>query len=203
MTVVAYGNNSGVEETFRNLIGKEGNTFAKDILQDDGTDRSGLLAELYQGYTDAVSPNAADFEKKLQGLKQDVAKAKQDGAWEGRTKPFITHVVNMQPEQVDRILAWWPEDSLKIAYSRGTDDGRWTPISEGSPGQKTAAMLAFLLSYGVEPMILDQPEDDLDNHLIYDLIVRQIRANKTRRQLIVVTHNPNICLLYTSDAADE
>ena len=40
--------------------------------------------------------------------------------------------------------------------------------------------------------MLDQPEDDLDNHLIYDLIVRQIRENKLRRQLIVVTHNPNV-----------
>ena len=40
--------------------------------------------------------------------------------------------------------------------------------------------------------MLDQPEDDLDNHLIYDLVVRQIRENKLRRQIIVVTHNPNV-----------
>ena len=53
-------------------------------------------------------------------------------------------------------------------------------------------MLAFLLAHGDEPLVLDQPEDDLDNHLIYDLVVRQIRENKLRRQIIVVTHNPNI-----------
>jgi predicted ATPase len=53
-------------------------------------------------------------------------------------------------------------------------------------------MLAFLLAYGDEPLVLDQPEDDLDNHLIYELVVRQIRDNKLRRQLIIVTHNPNI-----------
>ena len=40
--------------------------------------------------------------------------------------------------------------------------------------------------------MLDQPEDDLDNHLIYDLVVRQIRENKLRRQIITVTHNPNV-----------
>ena len=39
---------------------------------------------------------------------------------------------------------------------------------------------------------MDQPEDDLDNHLIYDLIVRQVRETKQHRQVIVVTHNPNI-----------
>ena len=53
-------------------------------------------------------------------------------------------------------------------------------------------MLAFLLAHGEEPLVLDQPEDDLDNQLIYDLVVRQIRENKLRRQIIVVTHNPNI-----------
>ena len=53
-------------------------------------------------------------------------------------------------------------------------------------------MLAFLLAHGEEPLILDQPEDDLDNQLIYDLVVQQIRENKLRRQIIVVTHNPNI-----------
>ena len=52
--------------------------------------------------------------------------------------------------------------------------------------------MAFLLSYGEEPLLLDQPEDDLDNHLIYNLIVNQLREVKHRRQIVVVTHNPNI-----------
>ena len=52
--------------------------------------------------------------------------------------------------------------------------------------------LAFILSYGDEPLLLDQPEDDLDNELIYSLIVRQLRETKSRRQVIVVTHNANI-----------
>lgn len=42
--------------------------------------------------------------------------------------------------------------------------------------------------YGEEPLVLDQPEDDLDNALVYELVVRQLRDNKSRRQLIVVTH---------------
>ena len=41
-------------------------------------------------------------------------------------------------------------------------------------------------------MLLDQPEDDLDNELIYGLNVEQLRAIKKRRQLIIVTHNANI-----------
>lgn len=55
-------------------------------------------------------------------------------------------------------------------------------------------MLAFLLAHGCDPLVFDQPEDDLDNHLIYGLVVQQIRTNKLHRQLIIVTHNPNIVL---------
>ena len=60
-------------------------------------------------------------------------------------------------------------------------------------------MLAFILAQGDEPLILDQPEDDLDNQLIYDLIVRELRANKQRRQVIVATHNPNIVVNGNAD----
>ena len=70
--------------------------------------------------------------------------------------------------------------------------GKFDDLEKGSAGQKAAAILAFLLSYGQEPLIIDQPEDDLDNALIYNLIVNQIHENKNRRQLIIVTHNPNI-----------
>ena len=82
---------------------------------------------------------------------------------------------------------WFPGDDLSITF--GTEN---RPIEQGSPGQKTAALLAFILSYGQEPLLLDQPEDDLDNELIYELIVQQLRESKSRRQIIVVTHNANI-----------
>ena len=100
--------------------------------------------------------------------------------------------VERDPAFLDRLWAWFPEDGLSVEYSRTGDGKDFRPIGQASAGQRSAAMLAFLLAHGAEPLVLDQPEDDLDNHLIYDLVVRQIRANKLRRQIIVVTHNPNI-----------
>ena len=94
------------------------------------------------------------------------------------------------PEFADHVRCWFPEDDLRIEYNRGKND--WAQINEGSQGQRSAALLAFLLAFGNEPLVMDQPEDDLDNHLIYDLIVRQIRENKLRRQLLIVTHNANV-----------
>lgn len=71
-------------------------------------------------------------------------------------------------------------------------DGNFKPLSVASAGQKTTAILTFILSFGDVPLILDQPEDDLDNRLVYDLIVDKMRQIKEKRQVIVVTHNANI-----------
>jgi hypothetical protein len=94
--------------------------------------------------------------------------------------------ISRLPENFDRLACWFPEDSLAVLYSDGRGGG-FRPIAQGSPGQKTATLLTFLLSYGDEPLLLDQPEDDLDNHLISDLIVTQLRRIKLKRQVIVVT----------------
>jgi hypothetical protein len=85
-----------------------------------------------------------------------------------------------------------PEDKVNI---RICDNGSEIDINDGSPGQKCAAVLAFLLSNGKNPLIIDQPEDDLDNSLIYNLIVESIRKMKLQRQIIIVSHNPNIPVL--------
>jgi len=129
--------------------------------------------------------------RRIRSIKADVTAIARGQAEEGRTKWFHNHVRELRPEQLDRFELWWPDDGLRVEYRQaGTD--RFVPIEQGSPGQKSAAILAFLLSHGKEPLVLDQPEDDLDNHLTYDLIVHQIRQNKRRRQVIAATHNPNI-----------
>ena len=95
-------------------------------------------------------------------------------------------------DTLSSIIKVIPEDKLeiKIIDERGEID-----INEGSPGQKSAAILAFILNSGENPLIIDQPEDDLDNSLIYSLVVKSIRKMKTKRQIIIVTHNPNIPVL--------
>jgi predicted ATPase len=107
-------------------------------------------------------------------------------------KWFANHLQKeMRPEDHDTLDLWFPEDTLQVRY-RARDGGPFEPITRGSPGQKTAALLAFLLAYGDDPLVLDQPEDDLDNRLIYSMLTRQLDVNKRRRQIIVVTHNANI-----------
>ena len=69
------------------------------------------------------------------------------------------------------------------------------PIGELSPGQRCSAILPILLLNGRRPLIIDQPEDNLDNRLIRQVIVNILASIKLRRQVIVATHNPNLPVL--------
>ena len=64
-----------------------------------------------------------------------------------------------------------------------------------STGQKCTAILPILLLDSDKPLLIDQPEDNLDNRFIFETVVDSIRKIKPRRQLIFVTHNPNIPVL--------
>ncbi len=69
------------------------------------------------------------------------------------------------------------------------------PIGELSNGQRCSAILPILLLNGWSPLIIDQPEDNLDNRLIRQVIVNILASIKLRRQVIVATHNPNLPVL--------
>lgn len=98
---------------------------------------------------------------------------------------------SLTDEQLDSVWTWFPPDKVEIQFRVSLQD-KWQDIANGSAGQQTGALLSFILNEGDEPLILDQPEDDLDNAMVYGLVVQQLRSNKARRQVIVVTHNANI-----------
>lgn len=70
-------------------------------------------------------------------------------------------------------------------------------IEQLSPGERGALLLIFylLLDKNDIPLILDQPEDNLDNHSVANILVPFIKKAKTKRQIILVTHNPNLAVV--------
>lgn len=100
---------------------------------------------------------------------------------------------SMDPMELELVLA---EDRVGIELDVGRGDGKgFRDAAELSRGQKCTALLPMLLVRRQVPLIIDQPEDNLDNRFIYETIVETIRRVKTRRQLIFVTHNANIPVL--------
>lgn len=78
-------------------------------------------------------------------------------------------------------------------------DGR--PITELSPGQKGTILLMFylLVDQSGRPIALDQPDENLDNQTIHALLRPAIRAAKANRQILVVTHSPNLAVVGDAD----
>ena len=69
-------------------------------------------------------------------------------------------------------------------------------IQDMSPGKKALVLLRLLISLAESrcPILIDQPEDDLDNRSIFDELIQFIKEKKVDRQIITVTHNANIVL---------
>lgn len=74
-------------------------------------------------------------------------------------------------------------------------DGKPRSIFELSIGQKCTAILTLLLVESDIPLIVDQPEDSLDNKSIYEQVVKLLRQEKEQRQFVIATHNANIPVL--------
>ena len=110
----------------------------------------------------------------------------------GFSKYLVNHINSLNqnyPENIDKIITWFPDDKINLKL---IENRRSMNVETGSAGQRTAAMLSLLLSVDDSPLIIDQPEDDLDTKRITDLVVTGLRELKTKQQVIIVTHNPNI-----------
>lgn len=97
------------------------------------------------------------------------------------------------------------EDKLKSLYSElillDTDNKvdifyHDKLLRQHSIGQRASALILFILTHNdTDVIIIDQPEDDLDNKVIYDEVLKVIRAMKMNTQFIFATHNANIPVL--------
>jgi energy-coupling factor transporter ATP-binding protein EcfA2 len=78
---------------------------------------------------------------------------------------------------------------------------RGKQLHELSPGEKGTLLLLFylLVDKSDTPLIIDQPEDNLDNQTIFQILVQCIKEARTRRQIIIVTHNPNLAVVCDAD----
>ena len=92
------------------------------------------------------------------------------------------------------------EDRVSIELNVGNSSNpHFKDAAELSQGQKCTALLPLLLSRREMPLLIDQPEDNLDNHFIYETIVDAVRRLRAVRQMIFITHNANIPVLGEAD----
>lgn len=85
--------------------------------------------------------------------------------------------------------------SIRLNTAPPGEPPAWQALEDLSTGQKATAVLLLLLLESEAPLIVDQPEDDLDNRFITEGIVPRMRQEKQRRQFLFSTHNANIPVL--------
>lgn len=171
--VKPFRNKDDFESQFRKCI-------ANDLAHQESIDE--LMNICFHG---VVEKRITKFREIILNIRQN---KEIDISLNGR---FINLVKSLNAQQIDEIELMLPEDEIEIQY-KPNENTPFKSLSTASAGQKTTAILTFILSYGNTPLILDQPEDDLDNRLVFELVVDRIKQAKEKRQLIVVTHNANI-----------
>ncbi len=114
-----------------------------------------------------------------------------------RARRLVNHLsARLNPGELLFLEDVWLEDQLQINLRDGE---LFKPIDQLSKGQKSTAILPLLLLDDCRPLIIDQPEDHLDNAYVSSTVVPTLRRVKGQRQIILATHNPNIPVLGNAD----
>lgn len=101
--------------------------------------------------------------------------------------------LDLKPSEWERVCSVRIPDSIDITLYRsdGSEAGKIS-ANTLSDGQRNTAVLALLLAQDGGPLIIDQPEDELDSNFVFNELIPMIRRMKMKRQLIFATHNANL-----------
>lgn len=167
------------------------------VTQDAGIDgyRDLLAAALkgevksYQSVAQSIANNVLPRElaELVRSSRPDRIVAKAAAVTEAAAEQVIARLAGT-PE-LHRIEVAELDDQPRIVMRDGATEKDSGSLSTG---QRCTTILPILLLESEKPLLVDQPEDHLDNRFIYEAVVSQVRQVKRRRQLIFVTHNPNI-----------
>ncbi len=102
-----------------------------------------------------------------------------------------------EPEVLMRVeeLDLPPTTAIRLNTAAAGEPPAWQALEDLSTGQKATAVLLLLLLESDAPLLVDQPEDDLDNRFITEGVVPRMREEKQRRQFLFSTHNANVPVL--------
>lgn len=145
------------------------------------------VKKLFDGHDLNTKDGALAFARTLHETVERAAKA-------SGTEVGIANILKKEQSAVSVYDLIFGLEFLEPRYSLLFQD---TQIEQLSPGQRGALLLIFylLVDNGKTPIILDQPEENLDNETVFRLLVPVLSEAKKKRQIIMVTHNPNLAVV--------
>lgn len=156
------------------------------------------LLEFIQGL-EGVGPQRSRWVKDAEGLTvMGLVAAIHEGrdallekGW-GITPSLADTLVRLDRSSIHQLEGIDLNDELVIELNVSHTGETYRPLDRLSTGQQCTAILHLLLLKNRDPLIMDQPEDNLDNAFIAERIVDELRTAKTERQFLFATHNANI-----------
>ncbi len=112
------------------------------------------------------------------------------------TNNRASKIINILMSSVNSIATVLLDDNIMFKLNDGTE---WKDFSELSTGQRCTVILPIILEHKDTILIIDQPEDHIDNAFIVDTLISTILRRKGKGQTIVTTHNANIPVLGKAD----
>jgi len=194
-------------EEFRRLdrAAKKVNQKLRDKVQVEVT-AGGDREPLFRILRDEVGGRLSEAIESLRGTRDLSLTQLVEGCRAGNDA--LNKAFGITPAQADRLakadsevlmrieeLDLPPTTSIQLNTAPAGNPPAWQALEELSTGQKATAVLLLLLLESDAPLIVDQPEDDLDNRFITEGVVPRMRDEKQRRQFIFSTHNANIPVL--------
>jgi ABC-type lipoprotein export system ATPase subunit len=147
-----------------------------------------ILSELSKNYNPSSKEGVSIFlEKIIEFLEFD-----QREGFKGKERNIFDQISR------DKILEFYKYvfslEYLKPVYQLKLDN---KTLEQLSPGERGALLIVFYLIFDKDniPLLIDQPEENLDNESIYKILTHFLRLAKQRRQIFIVTHNPNLAIV--------
>jgi len=189
---VAERINAEVSPQIQVRVEQYGNTQNYQALLEAGLKNAGVRHRVVAGkIAGCISP-------------QDFAKAIRQGDID-----VIVDRAEVSPDQARKIITTLSGDPVLYDFETVElidlpciellDGGEYKNSLMLSTGQKCTSILPILLLDSEKPLLVDQPEDNLDNRFVFTTVVQRIQEVKRNRQLIFITHNPNIPVLGEAD----
>ncbi|MBU2926429.1 hypothetical protein Q4530_17290 [Colwellia sp. 1_MG-2023] len=178
-----------IEKALGKINSAQQSLVINSIFKGDKTAFSAKLEEYLRGHNIrketylTISNNYSDFTEVYKNI--DAAKLEAKSKSEDFKTQFLASIKDLLTCQIP--------NKYDVKY-------RGKPLRSHSLGQRASAMMLFILSQNDNDLLLiDQPEDDLDNQTIYEDVVKLVRTMKPKQQFIFATHNANFPVLGDSD----
>ena len=175
-------------------------------------ERYGQYAEYIKALTEALRGSGMRYTDLVSSIAENVDPHELLQLIDANDFEGLAQIASIPKDRAARLLGHLREDGASEIVTVSIEDNVRLSLLDGvdfkdvevlSAGQRCTVILSIILQHTSRTLIIDQPEDHLDNAYIATTVIKAIRGRKSRGQLIISTHNANIPVLGEADQVIE